>query len=109
MINYRYKTLCTNVVDGDTIDCTVDLGFQMSMKGRFRLARINTPEINSPDEKIRVKGQESRQFVVDNLLNKNFEVMSIKVEKYGRYLAEVYIGELNLNDELIRLGLATKY
>lgn len=56
-----------------------------------------------------MKGQESRQFVVDNLLNKNFEVMSIKVEKYGRYLAEVYIGELNLNDELLRLGLATKY
>jgi len=109
MIGYRYSAKCVNVVDGDTIDCEVDLGFHAYVKIRFRLSRINTPELNSPIEAVRARALEAKKFVELNVLNKTIEIVSFKTEKYGRFLAEVFYSETNLNDELLARGLADKY
>lgn len=114
MIGYRYKAFCSNVVDGDTIDASVDLGFNTFLKLRFRLARINAPELTSPDAKTRDKAVIAKNYVSVSILNKPIEIVSFKTEKFGRYLAEVFYerapGEMiNLNDELLKEGLADKY
>lgn len=109
MHDYKFNSVCIKVVDGDTIDCVVDLGFNISQKIRFRLARINAPEINSPIEETRIKAQEAKNFVSTSILSKKIIIESKKTEKYGRYLAEVFYDGKNLNDELLQQGLAEKY
>lgn len=113
MIGYRYNAKCVRVVDGDTIDCEVDLGFHACVKIRFRLARINTPELNSKDEGERFRAKRAADVVSALILNKDIEIVSHKTEKYGRFLAEVYFGSgdelLNLSDELLNGGLAEVY
>ena len=113
MIGYRYLANCVRVVDGDTIDCDVDLGFHAFVKIRFRLARINAPELNSKDEGERFRAKRAADVVSALVLNKQIEIVSYKTEKFGRFLAEVYFGSgeelLNLSDELIKGGLAEVY
>ncbi len=93
---YTYKAFCTNVVDGDTIDCNIDLGFGVGYKIRVRMYGINTPEIHgskSKDPEEKSKGMQVKKYLEELVLNKNIILKTYKdsKEKYGRYLAEVYI------------------
>lgn len=110
--SYQYKATVTGVIDGDTLDVSVDLGFRISVSHRVRLARINTPEINSKDLAERQKAQEAKQYV-SQLLGQPVVIQSIKDDKYGRWLAEVWYldqgVQVNLNDSLLVSGLATLY
>jgi endonuclease YncB( thermonuclease family) len=75
--------LITNVVDGDTFDATVDLGFHIYTKLRFRLLGINAVEINHPD------GKRAKQLLSDLILNQTLVVPVSKPDKYGRWLASM--------------------
>lgn len=101
---YQYKAKVINVVDGDTVDAVVDLGFKIHTTQRFRLARIDTPE----------RGQagfiEAKIFVTDAVLNKEVMISTEKVSKFGYYLAEITLDTGDkLNDVLIKEGLAKPY
>ena len=119
MIGYRYKATVIKVIDGDTVECLVDLGFKIEIRNRFRLARINAPELHSTDPIVRDAAKKTLNYVIDKIQDEAIEVVSYKTEKYGRYLAEIYYqptaqhrGEgtfINLNDELLSQGLAIKY
>lgn len=111
MITYTYNALITNVVDGDTIDATLDLGFNVNVNMRFRLNGIDTPELHSKDIKLREKAQAAKKFLVDQILNKNVTIKSTKADKYGRWLADIQldIDAASINEQLITLGLAKKY
>ena len=89
---YNYKAELTNVVDGDTIDITIDLGFGINMKKRVRIYGIDTPELRSRNPFERLAAQNVKH-VVEILLNDgDMYVKTIKdKDKYGRYLAEVFI------------------
>lgn len=102
---WTYKAKVTRVVDGDTIDCEVDLGFNVVMRERFRLARINTPEIRGKE---RPQGLISKQWLIDLLESHNNEITikTGKAGKFGRWIAEIIIGDLNVNDELVKTGHA---
>jgi len=102
---YEYKAKVTKVVDGDTVDCDVDLGFYMTAKIRFRLARINTPEVRGTEKE---DGLVSKQWLIDFLNSHNNEIIvrTAKTGKYGRWLGEIIIGETNVNDELVKTGHA---
>lgn len=105
---YTYKAKITNVVDGDTVDADIDLGFYMTAKIRFRLSRIDTPEVRGPE---RPEGLKAKQFLID-LLEKHEYNCTIKTEKagkFGRWLADIYIGDLNVNDYLVENGHAKLY
>ena len=119
-----YRAQCLNVVDGDTVDLFVDLGFKMYTKSRFRLSRINTPELNSKDPAEVVKAQAARAFV--NTAIKDSGVVSFaesawnlrivpekSADEYGRWLAEIFytpaVSEISLNQQLIELGHAVLY
>ena len=103
---YNYEASVISVYDGDTVTLLVDLGFGTSTKQRFRLSRINTPEVRGPE---RERGVKSREYL-RNLLpfGKTVGVRTIKdsQEKYGRYLAEVFDGEICINDLLVQAGMA---
>lgn len=112
---YQYKATVARVVDGDTIDLTIDLGFKITTHQRIRLAGIDTPEIysvkkGSPEH---ILGLEARQFVENRLAANNNELL-IETEKftgkYGRYIGTIILAdsETTLNDELVEKGLARK-
>ncbi len=102
---YTYKAKVVHVVDGDTIDLDVDLGFHMTARIRFRLARINTPEVRGEE---REDGLAAEAWLVDRLAKAGNEV-TIKTDKqgkFGRWIVEIIIGEDNVNDELVKTGHA---
>lgn len=106
---YIYNAVVTNVVDGDTIDAEVDLGFRMYAKLRFRLAFINTPEVNSKDPVLNQKAQEAKDYLSKNVLGQKVTIESHKSDKYGRWLAVVYVNQVNINKALLDIGLAVPY
>lgn len=105
-MEYIFKALVTKVVDGDTFDATVDLGFKIYKSHRFRLDGIDTPEIWRPkDEKELKRGQEAKLFVEKLILNKEIVLKSSKLGIYGRYNADVSVvvdGEVKNLAELLR-------
>ena len=108
-MDYMYKAFVTKVYDGDTITVDVDYGMDIWRKNvKFRLARIDTPELKGDEKEL---GIQARDYVRVLILNKEVIIKTIKDKtgKYGRYLAEVYIGDINLNDHLLELGMAVKY
>jgi len=102
---YTYRAEVVKVVDGDTIDCIVDLGFHMKAEIRFRLAKIDTPEVRGVEKE---EGRVSKQWLIDRLdaANNIVTIKTAKTGKYGRWLAEILIDETNINDELVKNGLA---
>lgn len=112
---YEYKGILDRVVDGDTIDVTVDVGFKMTTNQRIRLARIDTPEIYRvpQDSEEYRKGMESKEFVEKRMQENDgkFTIRTSKLTgKYGRYIGEIFFADsdISLNDELLQQGLATK-
>jgi len=107
--DFRYWYECTSVhvVDGDTIDCeTVDLGFDIRLhKQRFRLYAINATETRGSE---RPEGLKTKEWLMDRIQGKDIILKSIKDGrgKYGRLLAIIYDGEVDLNAEMVKLGLA---
>ena len=110
MAAYNYDITIDKVIDGDTIDVTIDLGFGVKMKHRVRLYGINTAEIHSSVLEERALGLQAKDYVT--LFAKNtgpFTMESFKPDKYGRYLGKIYLGDRCLNDELIQANLAKPY
>ena len=110
MYEYEVKEL-VKVVDGDTIDVIIDLGFSVLSKQRLRLKGIDTPETLSKDEQERLLGNEAKEYVSTWLINQNkLTVKTYKDDKYGRLLAEVF-GDDNicLNTLLVESGYAWEY
>lgn len=103
-MTYEYKATVENVVDGDTVDVSVDLGFKVSTRQRIRLARIDTPERAQPGYVA------ARDFVREAVLNKPVILKTQKVSKWGYYLAEITLEDgRNLNDTLVQAQLAKYY
>jgi micrococcal nuclease len=103
-MTYEYRATVENVVDGDTVDLVIDLGFKIASRQRVRLARINTPERTQPGYAA------ARDFVRDAVLNKSVTLKTEKVSKWGYYLAEITLEDgRNLNDTLVQAQLAKYY
>lgn len=102
--SYTYSAVCINVVDGDTIDCVIDLGFYVKYTTRLRLYGINTPEIYGPKSKTENKqiSTEIKKYLENLILNKQIVVQTFKdkQDKYGRYLANVFLGNVCVNDNI---------
>ena len=108
---YIYNAKCIKVVDGDTIDAQIDLGFDTHKVIRIRLVGINAPESRTRDLEEKTRGLAAKQFVIDILKkhHNNFILHSQGVGKYGRCLGEIFLGDVKLNDLLITEGHATAY
>ena len=107
---YKYNAKITKVVDGDTVDAEVDLGFNVKMNLRFRLANINTAELKSKDQAEAHRAQDAKRFVIDKALGASVLIESEKDDKYGRWLAKIYLSDgSQLNSLLIENNLAVPY
>lgn len=106
---YFYDAVVINVVDGDTIDCRVDLGFSIFVEMRFRLNGVDTAELHSPDPAKRDLANKAKQFMIDNVLDKQVLLQTFKKDKYGRYLCDVIVNDAVINRRLVEMGLAEKY
>jgi micrococcal nuclease len=110
-----YVRKVENIVDGDTIDVLIDLGFDILFASRVRLAGIDTPESRTKDLAEKALGIESKEYLKKYL--KDAKSVIIKTEKmdssekYGRILGWVYInGDTeSLNDKMINDGYAWGY
>jgi micrococcal nuclease len=102
---YEYYTKIDKVVDGDTVDVFIDLGFSVWHKERIRLAGIDTAEKNTP------LGKALKKFLVENLEGKMVKLQVSKPDKYGRYLGVAFLKDSNIsiNDQLIKANLAKAY
>ncbi len=104
-----------NVVDGDTIDVVIDLGFDILFASRVRLAGIDTPESRTTDKIEKVLGLEAKEYLKKQLKDaKSVVIRTEKMnssEKYGRILGWVYInGESeSINNKMINDGYAWGY
>lgn len=108
-MTYEYLATVISVYDGDTITVSVDLGFHISQTMSVRLARINSPEVRGSSS---TEGLEARDYLRSILLGKKVTLVTYKdsKEKYGRYLADVYLGEPRVfncvNDMMVTKGFA---
>lgn len=107
--NYVYNAKVTNVVDGDTVDATVDLGFNVFIKVRFRLNGINSAELKDADPIKRELANRAKTRITELIKDRDVVIETRKIDKYGRYLADIYVDSLDVNQQLISEGLAVPY
>lgn len=107
---FRYSAEVLRILDGDTIEVSLDLGFYLRSRLVLRLAGVNTMELRDKDQDKRVNAVAARNFVDDLIGGKSVVTETIKPhDKYGRYLARVYLDDGRcLNDLLLEHGLAEK-
>ena len=110
---YKYRCKLLRVVDGDTADVMIDLGFDTWVKSRLRFKGVDTWEKRTRDKEEKIKGLAATAFTQTYLeLNEgNFTIQSYGKGKYGRVLAEIFIDgeEKSLNELLIENGHAYVY
>ena len=117
---YNFRVIEINrVVDGDTIDVTIDLGFDLYKKERVRVAGVDTPEKRTKDPEEKALGYDATNWLKDKLEGAiaGDDELVIRTElvggvgKYGRLLGWLYVGtdELSLNEQMITEGYAWSY
>jgi len=116
--NFRV-TKINRVVDGDTIDVTIDLGFDLYKKERVRVAGVDTPEKRTRDKEEKALGIDATNWLKTKLEEtiKGDEELLIRTElkggvgKYGRLLGWLYVGDasISLNELMIEEGYAWAY
>ena len=119
LIMYTYKIKLDRVIDGDTIDAYIDLGFKVSVKKRIRFMGINTPESRTRDLEEKARGLAAKDRLKAILEGANtIQLDSHGVGKYGRCLGELHVDAVdgkecltlvNVNELLIKEGHAVEY
>jgi micrococcal nuclease len=111
---YRIREI-HKVVDGDTIDADIDLGFDISLTKRIRLAGVDTPESRTKDLKEKAMGLESKEWLKKKLEGAKDIIIKTELpdstEKYGRIIGHLFINgqETSLNNQMIDEGYALAY
>ncbi len=110
---YEYSCTVDRVVDGDTIDVVLDLGFDIMFKSRVRLYGIDTPESRTRNKDEKVRGKMAGAFLKDAVDNGTQVVIQTKLKdsrgKYGRVLGNVIVDGLNINETMVKNYLAVAY
>ena len=109
---YEYRATIRRVVDGDTVDITLDLGFDILYNNRIRLLGIDTPESRTRDLEEKKLGLAAKDRVKE--LCPVGSTVTVKTTKdgrgkFGRILGEIYVGDVNVNKLLIEEGHAVEY
>lgn len=107
-VPYVYRAHIIEVYDGDTCTATVDLGMRVSMEIKIRLYGINAPELRGADK---LAGIQSRDHLRSMILMRDVIIKTYKdkTEKYGRWLADIFIDDVNINQKMVQDGHAIVY
>lgn len=111
---YRIKQI-TKVIDGDTIDADIDLGFDISLTKRIRLAGVDTPESRTSDANEKKYGLESKEWLKHKVENAGHILIKTELpdstEKYGRIIGHLFVNDQSnsLNEQMVIEGYAWTY
>jgi micrococcal nuclease len=106
---FTYTAMITKIVDGDTVHADIDLGFHIILKDQvLRLRGINTPEIKGTQKP---EGLVAKGRVEGLILGRTVQIKTYKDkrEKYGRILADIFLGSSHINEILVKEGYAEPY
>ena len=110
---YVYQATVRRIIDADTMECNIDMGFRMSLAATIRLSRIDAWETRGPE---RPKGEAATEFVRERVWpGDRVTIQTFKSGSFGRWLAELWYTddesgvEVNLNDELVENGHACQW
>ena len=110
---YEYKAIVTRVIDGDTIDVDIQLGFYVILsKQRVRLYGIDTPESRTRDKEEKIRGLLSKDYLKDNCyVGSTIKLKSKEKGKFGRILGVIYKDgdSISMNQRMIEEGFAVPY
>ena len=109
---YTYKEKLDRVIDGDTIDVNIDLGFDISVHKRIRLAGIDTPESRTRNLEEQARGLLSKQYLKDMCpVGSTIRLISHSKGKFGRILGEIFTkdSETSINKIMCDEGYAVEY
>ena len=106
---YKYNAKLDRVVDGDTVNALVDLGFDTWKKVRIRMMGMNAPESRTRDLEEKKLGLAAKARLIELLEDGKFILQSHGVGKYGRCLGTILINDVDINKTLIKEGHATEY
>ena len=106
---YEYRAFVRKVYDGDTVTVDIDLGFDVVLKNqKIRLVRINAPEVRGKERPEGLKARDVLRAKIGNSWIK-IKTQKDKKGKYGRWLGEIWLEDLCVNDWLISEGYAVPY
>ena len=111
MYQYKIKKI-VKVVDGDTIDVNIDLGFHITLNQRVRLKGINASETRTLDLEEKKKGLEAKEWLKKELSREGeWVIETTKEDKYGRILGTLYfVGDpVTINERMLNEGIARPY
>lgn len=104
---YRYQAQVVRIIDGDTVEVCVDLGFKLRYYVHVRLAHVNAPELST------MAGRDARTELIEHLgpLPVDVKIQTYKsgTDRYGRWLADIFYGGESLSAWLLASDLATPY
>lgn len=108
---YDYQGVVTQVHDGDTITVRIDLGFDIWHVIKVRLAGIDAPELTTAEGQVAADHLKQVLGYTDNAVGPVVRIVTQKdkTEKYGRYLATIYVNGANANQKMVEDGFAKVY
>jgi|TARA_B110000285_G_scaffold54786_1_gene62395 micrococcal nuclease len=110
---YEYGCKVTRVVDGDTIDVDLDLGFDIIYKCRVRLYGIDTPESRTRNKDEKARGKLASKFLQDAINNGAHVILRTHLKdskgKFGRVLASVIVDGIDVNQQMVVNHMAVRY
>ena len=108
---YEYNCEVKRIVDGDTVDVVIDLGFDIHYSSRVRLFGIDTPESRTRNKDEKARGLISKDFLKSYLDKGNVVIRTRKDKKgkFGRILGEMIVEDININELMIEEHHAVKY
>ena len=113
MTMYEYRSKVVKVVDGDTIDVDIDLGFDVVLsKQRIRLYGIDTPECRTRDENEKFYGKLSADFLKKYCRKGSYIILRTHLDKkgkFGRILGEIIVDDVNINQLMVKENMAVEY
>lgn len=125
LIPFVYRARLARVVDGDTVDLWVDRGFRDYTERRFRLLGVNAAEMHAKDAAEREKAQAAKEWlettlgvameravelwVQDSAGPWPFLIRTEKADAFGRWLADIWIGDVNVSVAMLAAGHAKPY
>lgn len=106
---YDYRCRILSVVDGDTVDCEIDLGFTIKMQRRVRLLGINAPEMKAPTMEQAKASRLALQMYFNTMMPVIVHTQLDKSDAFGRVLGTFFVGSLNVNQDMLNSGHAVVY
>ncbi|MBT3708927.1 MAG: thermonuclease family protein [Gammaproteobacteria bacterium] len=109
-VPYRYSACkVARIVDGDTCDLWINLGFDTFVKKRIRMWGIDTPESRTRDKDEKILGLAATERLIELLSEGVCDLDSIELGKYGRVLGIIHVGDINVNAEMLKTEGTKEY